>query len=226
MSAVVSSRSRSVSQASDEWFLDPITHEPIVDAVIDECGHTFDRSTIGKIVRNAEGIVICPLSRREINVDRLRPNLLVNSVSSKYHVLRKDSDEKEDENAEDLSMHDKLNLLIQMNFKLQKENKESKKKIDYLIGRVADLSEEIIELKNENVSFKKQLHKQKKKTKKSNRENKYQEKELDNYKQFNKEVLNMSVKERFEVFVGSVAPCCDHLKVLQQKMNSRKLYDN
>lgn len=227
-------RSRSVSQASDELFLDPVSKEPMLDSVMDECGHTFDRSTIEKMVEQSKRLklpIICPLGREEIDVNTLRPNRLVNEASRKYHVFRKDSsDNKEDEDSENLSMNDKLDVMMKMFKHSQKQvhnlteevSNLSKRNIS-LENRVLDLTEEISDLKEENVSFREELHKQKKKNKKSKSENKKKEKELLAHKEFNRNVLNMSRKERFEVFFGSVAPCCDHLKTLKAQMESKKV---
>ena len=242
-----SPRSRSVSQASDELFLDPVSHEPMLDSLIDECGHTFDRSTIKKMIDQSKKLnapIICPLSRKEIDVNALRPNRLVNEASKKYHVFRKDSsDNKEDEDSDNLSLHDKLNLLIKMNFKLQHENHEFKKEIKYLREEAIHAREEITHTREELVDMRKnnlllqhqiedltekvqdlrdERHRYKSKYSKSKKSNENKEKELQAHKEFNRDILNMSVKERFEVFVGSVAPCCDHLRTLKAQMESKK----
>lgn len=237
------SRSRSMSQASDELFLDPVSKEPMLDSLIDEFGHTFDRKTIEKMIDQSKILnapIICPLGREEIDINKLRPNRLANDASRKYHVLRKDFSDNQEEDADNLSMHDKLNLLIKMNFKLQHENHEFKKEIKYLREQSGDTREELVEMRKQNLLLQHQIedltekvedlyekkHRYKSKYSKSKRENKDQERELSNYRNFKSKVCNMSVKERFQVFIGTVAPCCDHIKTLKEQIESRKSYAN
>lgn len=58
---------------------DPITLEPITDPVTDECGHTFNRSSLDLIFRGATETQ-CPMSRRPIHIDRMVTNYALKSI--------------------------------------------------------------------------------------------------------------------------------------------------
>jgi hypothetical protein len=68
-----------IQRDNDALFgLDPVYYEEMVDPVIDQLGHTFDRRTIDALAAiTPEGEdILCPIGREVINVDRLVPNLL------------------------------------------------------------------------------------------------------------------------------------------------------
>lgn len=55
----------------------PITGEQLQDAVVDPCGHTFEKVDIIHWLKDDP---FCPLSRNPLTVSELKPNLLVKDV--------------------------------------------------------------------------------------------------------------------------------------------------
>ena len=83
---------------NDNFGLDPVTNKPMTDPVIDQAGHTFDRSTINMLLNREEGKnPHCPVGKEVINVNRLVPNLL-----AKEAIERVNRGRSEIENARQL----------------------------------------------------------------------------------------------------------------------------
>lgn len=61
-----------------DFGIDPVSLEPLVDFVVDQCGHTFNRATIDEMVATVRPgePVLCPISRKAIDIDNLAHNLM------------------------------------------------------------------------------------------------------------------------------------------------------
>lgn len=62
----------------EEYLQDPVTYERMKDPVITQCGHTFERSTIRRLIDDRKP---CPLDRKVVTLNELRPNTLVKSIA-------------------------------------------------------------------------------------------------------------------------------------------------
>jgi tetratricopeptide (TPR) repeat protein len=78
-------------------FTCPITNEIFVDPVIAEDGHTYERAAITDWLNKNS---ISPLSRIEIKVENLRPNLLVKSMMDEFYRCEEEAKTLKDNNAE------------------------------------------------------------------------------------------------------------------------------
>jgi len=126
------------SQLEPEFGADPITEEVMHDPVIDQCpngAHTFERSSLlamKKRLSKGEPL-ICPFSRREIDIDRLVVNLFAKDAIERHQKEKQSLDKFERKLA-------KSPQFLQMKAEYTQEN--------------VKLKEEITELKQENIKTK------------------------------------------------------------------------
>lgn len=113
-------------------FEDPVTLEPIMDPVVDECGHTFNRSTIDLIFRdtitgNAADVISCPISRQPIHRNRMVTNYAVKrAIESPQNPIE--------------LILAKLESLEVSNKAIVASNKEQTESINSLAGQVTKLN--------------------------------------------------------------------------------------
>ncbi len=91
-----------VSKIEDEddeedggYSVDSVTYMPLTMPVIDSCGHTLNRTTFTDLPRvvNAEGVedpnlVLCPLSRQPVRIDRLIRNMYARDARCYMQAMR------------------------------------------------------------------------------------------------------------------------------------------
>ncbi len=149
-----------------DFGLDPISLEPIVDPVIDQCGHTFNRSTIDDLVHAARPgeAILCPISRKAIDVDRLSSNLFAKEAlgycdaleqherqaAEKFRVAERDFSKRMDAAQKEIAGYKKVNSRnkqqMQDDFSFRLAERE-KSFIDALHKRDLEISEDRKEMK-------------------------------------------------------------------------------
>jgi|GEM_PF-4738052 len=109
--------------------LDPITHKPMVDPVIDQCGHTFDRSTITLLRGNQpEGSdVICPFSQEVIQTNKLVVNCFARDAAPHLQNLESRVTSLENQNK---AFQDRLDSLMKSFAAKAEKQKAAKPKME------------------------------------------------------------------------------------------------
>jgi hypothetical protein len=145
----------------DLLYEDPITAEIMENPVIDQCGHTFDMSTIEEIiVRTPQGQhVLCPISQQVIDINRLIVNRFAVDAIDRYK-----EDKKEIAKFEQMLQKSPAFLDLKQNHeqlqvkytKLEKENSEFKEENALIKNENTEFKKENALIKNENTEFKKE----------------------------------------------------------------------
>ncbi len=108
----------------DLFFSDPVSHEQMNRPLIDQAGHSFERSTIDSLVADAirKGQpIICPLGREIIDPNRLVPNLLARDCIEQIHIMRAKANELEHK----CEQESKVKVLLQKEVKAVKNYTET-----------------------------------------------------------------------------------------------------
>ncbi len=176
---------------SDEFGVDPISFEEMTDPVIDQAGHTFDRSTINALRdRTPQGQpVLCPLAREVIDVNRLVPNRFGRDAIEREKRMLIKEDQQSDLNQRMLvQLETSARVITTANFlnqELRGKIDDMSRKVDALVLKNQSLettihgqSVEIEQFKQENETAKQLIKQGNKKVKELEQKIKSTEKQL------------------------------------------------
>jgi len=100
----------------NDYFEDPISFEPIIDAVITLCGHSFSQSTLDDWLQKQS---TCPLCNAPLQASNVVPNLALRDAIAKYDQLKQNI-EKNSEN----EVRDTIEKFASANNRLDEEEKK------------------------------------------------------------------------------------------------------
>ena|GEM_PF-4995644 len=111
-----------------DFGMDPVSLEPMGDPVLDQCGHTFNRSTIDRLLEERPGEPIsCPISREVIDVDRLAKNLLAKEALQYCEELEGIEKQLKDE----LDFQKRVHLHEKKQLVLESVHELNRQKVDF-----------------------------------------------------------------------------------------------
>ncbi len=137
---------RADQEEVEAFTIDAVTMEPLLDPVIDKCGHTLNRTTFLDMERVVEdgienpNLVICPFSRQQVRLDKLIRNLYATHASA-YLVKSSTSF---------VSYNRVLEIVQQVKDEGEKMHKDNQKIIDELRVQNADAQKRNVLLQKRN----------------------------------------------------------------------------
>jgi len=100
----------------NDYFEDPISFEPIQDAVITPCGHSFSQSTIDNWLQKQS---TCPLCNTPLQASSVVPNFALRAAIAKYDQLKQNI-ERDAEN----EVRQTIEKFAEANLRLEEEEKK------------------------------------------------------------------------------------------------------